>query len=131
MPSGIQQFDGKYESTGWNGQTTTAQIPNQSWNIQESQQVPVQVQVNGHSDQTWSLNGQIENPLAEQAKLWTRSPVVGISTPNVMQGLREDVKTEPEQLLQLNATQAMLNEYQHLHQLQLLQVLFKNKNDKK
>ena len=126
MPSGIQQFEGKFESAGWTGQTTAGQIPNQGWSVQESAQIPVQVQVNGHNDQTWSINqGQLENPLSEQAKLWTRSPVVSLSQPNVMGGLREEVKAEPDQLLQnaqINATQAMLNEYQQLHQLQLLQV---------
>jgi len=123
IPTGIQQFDGKFEATGWTGQTTAAQIPNQGWNVQDSSQVPVQVQVNGHNDQTWSINGQMENPLSDQAKLWTRSPVV--SLPATMQGLREEVKAEPDQMLQnaqINATQAMLNEYQQLHQLQLLQV---------
>ena len=127
MPSGMPQFEGKFESGGWAGQTQMGQSPNQGWN--EAGQIPVQVQVNGHNDQTWSLNGQMDNnTLAEQAKLWSRSPVVSIPQQNVIPGLREDPgKAEPEQLLQnaqLNAAQqAMITEYQQLHQLQLLQVI--------
>jgi hypothetical protein len=117
-----QQFESAKYEAGWSGQINQGPIPNQGWSSES--QIPVQVQVNGHNEQAnWSLNnGQLENPLADQAKLWNR-PVVSLNSPNIQ--MREtEIKSENELLqnAQINATQAMFNEYQQLQQLQLLQV---------
>ena len=136
MPTGMPQFELNRASSGWTGQTGAEHIPNQGWNIPQDNagQLPVQVQVNGQNEGWSTLNGHIESSLADQAKLWNRSPVVSMPATNVMTGLNRSVEdpnaglktgAEGDQLLQnaqLNATQAMLNEYQQLHQLQLLQV---------
>ena len=136
----MPQFELNRAGSGWTGQTGAEHIPNQGWNMPQENagQLPVQVQVNGQNEGWSTLNGHIESSLADQAKLWNRSPVVSMPTTNVMTGLNRSVEdpnsgiktgTEGDQLLQnaqLNATQAMLNEYQQLHQLQLLQVMMEN-----